>query len=92
MGDWRELKLPRRYAAELMRTGTPSGSTSGVGAALTIMNTGSSRPSSVVLTELKREMPTQVEGPNIIYGVEIAPTAPAREGSSTWNLCSKNGR
>jgi hypothetical protein len=46
----------------------------------------------VVLTELKREMPTQVEGPNIIYGVEVAPTALAREGPSTWNLCSKNGR
>ena len=42
----------------------------------------------MVLTELKREMPTQVEGPNIIYGIEVAPTALAREGSSTWNLCS----
>ena len=36
-----------------MPTGTPSGSTSGMGAALTIMNTGSSRNSAVVLTELK---------------------------------------
>jgi len=26
-------------------------------------------------------MPTQVEGPNIIYGVEVAPTARARAGS-----------
>ena len=63
-----------------------------VGTALTIVNTGSSSQGAVVLTELKIEMPTQVEGPNIIYGVETAPTALAREGSSTWNLCSKNGR
>jgi len=39
----------------------------------------------VVLTELKTAMPAQVEGPNIIYGVTAAPTARAREGSSTWN-------
>ena len=57
------------------------------GAALTIMKRGS-RARAVVLIELKREMPTQVERPNIIHGVEIAPTALAREGSSTWNLCS----
>jgi hypothetical protein len=68
-----------------MRTGIPSGSTSGVGAALTIVNTGSIRLGAVVLTELKTAMPTQMEGPNIIYGVETAPTALAREGSSTWN-------
>ena len=75
-----------------MRTDNPNGSTSGVGAALTIVNTGSISLMAVVLTELKTAMPTQVEGPNIIYGVETAPTARAREGSSTWNLCSKNGR
>jgi len=62
-----------------MRTGIPSGSTSGAGTALTIVNTGSSRPRAVVLTELETEMPTHVEGPNIIYGVETAPTALARE-------------
>ena len=69
----------------------PDGSTSGVGAALTIVNTGSINR-LIVLTELKTAMPTQVEGPNIIYGVATAPTALAREGSSTWNLCSKNER
>jgi hypothetical protein len=63
-----------------------------MGAALTIVNTGSIRPRAVVLTELKTEMPTQVEGPNIIYGVETAPTALVREDSSTWNSCSKKGR
>ena len=41
-------------------------STSDVGAALAIVNTGSSRPRAVVLTKLKTEMPTQVEDPNII--------------------------
>ena len=56
-----------------------------MGAALTIVNTGSIRLEAVVLTELKTAMPTQVEGPNIIYGVEVAPTARARAGSSTWN-------
>jgi hypothetical protein len=61
------------------------------GRALTIVNTGSNS-AAVVLTELKTDMPTQVEGPNIIYGVETDPTTLAREGSSTWNLCSKKGR
>jgi hypothetical protein len=36
-----------------MRTGNSSGSTSGAGAALTIVNTGSTRSNAVVLTELK---------------------------------------
>jgi hypothetical protein len=56
-----------------------------MGAALTIVNTGSISLVAVVLTELKTAMPTQVEGPNIIYGVEVAPTARARADSSTWN-------
>ena len=86
------LTIERALPETVVSDNELSISTSGVGAALTIVNTGSSRPRAVVLTELKREMPTQVEGPNIIYGVEVAPTALAREGSSTWNLCSKNGR
>ncbi len=57
-----------------------------MGTALTIVNTGSISLAAVVLTELKTAMPTQVEGPNIIYGVEVAPTARARAGSSTWKL------
>ena len=34
-------------------------------------------------------MPTQVEGPNIIYGVSKSPQRHAREGSSTWNRMFK---
>ena len=69
----------------LMRTGTPSGSTLEMGRGSNHSEHRIQQLEAVVLTELKTAMPTQVEGPNIIYGVEVAPTARAREGSSTWN-------
>jgi hypothetical protein len=67
--DW-VISGSQSSAGVLMRTGNSSGSTSGARAALSIVNTGSTRSNAVVLTELKTVMPTQVEGPNIIYELE----------------------
>ena len=54
-----------------------------MGAALTIVNTGSISVGPVVLTELKTEMPTQVEGPNIIYRILRGPDGRTERGRST---------